>query len=179
MLRIKELQNQLADAHYRLNVIILNILLYKFIILKLIYTSYIYIYIYVNYRHTEYNYIFSQELANENKLLKALQKRQDSALKRYEGTNAELPRIINSHHEELRVLQIKYKKLKTLQKETCDLLKEKENELQQLQVNINMYNIFKQRIKKINSCTLFLSHKINIYYNSVKIVIWEREKSYN
>lgn len=92
MLRIKELQNQLADAHYRLN-----------------------------------------ELANENKLLKALQKRQDSALKRYEGTNAELPRIINSHHEELRVLQIKYKKLKTLQKETCDLLKEKENELQQLQ----------------------------------------------
>lgn len=104
---------------------------------------YIHTYINVNYRHTEYNYIFSQELANENKLLKALQKRQDSALKRYEGTNAELPRIINSHHEELRVLQIKYKKLKTLQKETCDLLKEKENELQQLQVNINMYNIFK------------------------------------
>ncbi|KOC70535.1 Lebercilin [Habropoda laboriosa] len=67
MLRIKELQNQLADAHYRLN-----------------------------------------EIANENKLLKALQKRQDSALKRYEGTNAELPRIINSHHEELRVLQVKY-----------------------------------------------------------------------
>ncbi|XP_068967350.1 putative leucine-rich repeat-containing protein DDB_G0290503 isoform X2 [Bombus flavifrons] len=92
MLRIKELQNQLADAHYRLN-----------------------------------------ELATENKLLRALQKRQDSALKRYEGTNAELPRIINSHHEELRVLQIKYKKLKTLQKETCNLLKEKENELQHLQ----------------------------------------------
>ncbi|XP_053979689.1 interaptin [Hylaeus volcanicus] len=92
MLRIKELQNQLADAHYQLN-----------------------------------------ELANENRLLKSLQKRQDSALKRYEGTNAELPRIINSHHEELRVLQIKYKKLKVLHKETCNLLKEKENELQQLQ----------------------------------------------
>lgn len=79
--------------------------------------------------------LFLQELSNENKLLKSLQKRQDSALKRYEGTNAELPRIINSHHEELRVLQVKYKKLKALQKETCDLLKEKENELQQLQVN--------------------------------------------
>ena len=171
MLRIKELQNQLADAHYRLNVIILNILLYKFIILKFMYITYIHIYIYicmyvyihtyinVNYRHTEYNYIFSQELANENKLLKALQKRQDSALKRYEGTNAELPRIINSHHEELRVLQIKYKKLKTLQKETCDLLKEKENELQQLQVNINMYNIFKQRIKKSTIAHYFLVTK--------------------
>ena len=91
--------------------------------------------------------MFPQELANENKLLKALQKRQDSALKRYEGTNAELPRIINLHHEELRVLQSKYKKLKTLQKETCDLLKEKENELQHLQVNINIYNVLRQKIK--------------------------------
>ncbi|XP_015431282.1 PREDICTED: lebercilin-like protein [Dufourea novaeangliae] len=92
MLRVKELQNQLADAHYQLN-----------------------------------------ELANENRLLKSLQKRQDSALKRYEGTNAELPRIINSHHEELRIFHIKYKKLKALHKETCSLMKEKENELQQLQ----------------------------------------------
>ncbi|XP_011637778.1 lebercilin-like protein isoform X2 [Pogonomyrmex barbatus] len=88
MLRFKQLQNQLADAHYHLN-----------------------------------------ELANENRLLKALQKKQDSALRRYEGANAELPRLINSHHEELRVLQTKYKKLKELHKDTCNLLKEKENEL--------------------------------------------------
>ncbi|KAG5327829.1 LCA5 protein, partial [Pseudoatta argentina] len=88
MLRFKQLQNQLADAHYHLN-----------------------------------------ELANENRLLKALQKRQDSALRRYEGANAELPRLINSHHEELRVLQTKYKKLKELHKDTCNLLKERENEL--------------------------------------------------
>ncbi|XP_011685716.1 PREDICTED: lebercilin isoform X1 [Wasmannia auropunctata] len=88
MLRFKQMQNQLADAHYHLN-----------------------------------------ELANENRLLKALQKRQDSALRRYEGTNAELPRLINSHHEELRVLQAKYKKLKKLHKDTCNLLKEKETEL--------------------------------------------------
>ncbi|XP_072753298.1 uncharacterized protein [Anoplolepis gracilipes] len=88
MLRFKQLQNQLADAHYHLN-----------------------------------------ELANENRLLKILQKRQDSALSRYEGTNAELPRLINSHHEELRILQTKYKKLKELHKDTCNLLKEKENEL--------------------------------------------------
>ncbi|KAF7997283.1 hypothetical protein HCN44_005560 [Aphidius gifuensis] len=91
-LRVKELQNQLADAHYHLN-----------------------------------------ELASENRLLRSIQKRQDSALKKYEGTNAELPRIINSHHEELKVLQIKYKSLRLQYKQTCDLLKEKENEIRSLQ----------------------------------------------
>ncbi|XP_076281710.1 uncharacterized protein LOC143209652 isoform X3 [Lasioglossum baleicum] len=86
------------------------------------------------------------ELANENRLLKSLQKRQDSALKRYEGTNAELPRIINSHQEDVRILQIKYKKLKALHKETCHLLKEKENELQQLQTqNKHLLQLSKDR----------------------------------
>jgi len=74
-----------------------------------------------------------------------LQKRQDSALRRYEGANAELPRLINSHHEELRVLQTKYKKLKELHKDTCSLLKEKENELYSVNVssslNALVYNI--------------------------------------
>lgn len=73
-------------------------------------------------------------MSNENKLLKVIQKRQDAALKRYEGTNAELPRIINTHHEDLRVLDTKYKKLKAQHKETTELLKEKENELHTLQV---------------------------------------------
>nr|KAF7429445.1 hypothetical protein H0235_005843 [Vespula pensylvanica] len=105
MLRIKQLQNQLADAHYHLN-----------------------------------------ELANENRLLRALQKRQDSALRRYEGTTAELPKIINSHHEELRILQIKHKKLKALHKNTSDLLKEKENELYSLQTqNKHLLQLSKDR----------------------------------
>ncbi|KAK9305425.1 hypothetical protein QLX08_003552 [Tetragonisca angustula] len=132
MLRIKELQNQLADAHYRLN-----------------------------------------ELANENKLLKALQKRQDSALKRYEGTNAELPRIINLHHEELRVLQSKYKKLKTLQKETCDLLKEKENELQHLQSqNKHLLQLSKDRNlgerEKLQLEVSDLNHRIQQQQNTIQ-----------
>ncbi|XP_012167889.2 lebercilin-like protein isoform X1 [Bombus terrestris] len=132
MLRIKELQNQLADAHYRLN-----------------------------------------ELATENKLLRALQKRQDSALKRYEGTNAELPRIINSHHEELRVLQIKYKKLKTLQKETCNLLKEKENELQQLQSqNKHLLQLSKDRNlgerEKLQIEVSDLNHRIQQQQDTIK-----------
>lgn len=80
-------------------------------------------------------FFIHQELANENRLLKALQKRQDSALRKYEGKNAELPRIINSHHEELKVLQTKYKKLRLQHKQTSDLLKEKETEIYSLQVN--------------------------------------------
>ena len=132
MLRVKELQNQLADAHYQLN-----------------------------------------ELANENRLLKALQKRQDSALKRYEGTNAELPRIINSHHEELRVLQIKYKKLKILHKETCDLLKEKQNELQQLQFqNKHLLQLSKDRNlgerEKLQLQVSDLNHRVEQQQNTIQ-----------
>lgn len=86
------------------------------------------------------NKIFSfKELTNENKLLKAIQKRQEAALRRYEGTNAELPRIINSHQEELRVLQARHKKLSLQYKNTCAALKEKENELQSLQVIFKVY----------------------------------------
>lgn len=67
-----------------------------------------------------------------------MQKRQDSALRRYEGANAELPKLINSHHEELRVLQTKYKKLKELHKDTCILLKERENELHSANVSFSI-----------------------------------------
>lgn len=82
-----------------------------------------------------------------------MQKRQDSALRRYEGTNAELPRLINSHHEELRVLQTKYKKLKELHKDTCNILKEKENELYTVNVSFSHKCLFNDEpywiVKKI------------------------------
>ncbi|XP_076661842.1 uncharacterized protein LOC143365498 isoform X2 [Halictus rubicundus] len=115
----------------------------------------------------------SKELANENRLLKSLQKRQDSALKRYEGTNAELPRIINSHQEELRILQIKYKKLKALHKETCHLLKEKENELQQLQTqNKHLLQLSKDRNlgerEKLQSQIYDLNYRIQQQQNTIQ-----------
>ncbi|XP_012278215.1 uncharacterized protein LOC105698493 isoform X2 [Orussus abietinus] len=124
MLRVKQLQNQLSDAHYHLN-----------------------------------------ELANENRLLKALQKRQDTALRRYEGTNAELPRIIHSHHEELRVLQTKYKKLKAQHHATCCLLKDKENELHALQSqNRHLLQLSKDRNlgerEKLQTEVSDLTHRI-------------------
>ncbi|XP_014214303.1 uncharacterized protein LOC106643609 [Copidosoma floridanum] len=105
MLRIKQLQNQLADAHFHLN-----------------------------------------ELSNENKLLKAIEKRQDAALKRYEGTKAELPRIINTHQEDYRVLQAKCKKLRSQCNALADTLKEKENELYSLQAqNKKLLQLSKDR----------------------------------
>ncbi|XP_008212504.1 intracellular protein transport protein USO1 isoform X1 [Nasonia vitripennis] len=125
MIRIKQLQNQLADAHFHLN-----------------------------------------ELSNENKLLKAIQKRQDAALKRYEGTNAELPRIINTHHEDLRVLQTKHKKLRSQYKEKCEQLKEKENELHSLQTqNKKLLQLSKDRHlgerEKLQTQVFDLSHRIS------------------
>ncbi|XP_053602933.1 filamin-A-interacting protein 1 [Plodia interpunctella] len=89
--RVKQLQNQLADAHYHL-----------------------------------------QELSNENRVLRALQKKQEIALQRYENSNAELPQVLNSHSEEMRVQQTKYKQLKQQYKETAQKLKERDTQLQQL-----------------------------------------------
>ncbi|XP_046820726.1 putative leucine-rich repeat-containing protein DDB_G0290503 isoform X1 [Vespa crabro] len=134
MLRIKQLQNQLADAHYHLN-----------------------------------------ELANENRLLKALQKRQDSALRRYEGTTAELPKIINSHQEELRILQIKHKKLKALHKNISDLLKEKENELYSLQTqNKHLLQLSKDRNlaerEKLQMQVSELNHKIMQQQENIQLL---------
>ncbi|XP_058809274.1 paramyosin isoform X2 [Phymastichus coffea] len=125
MLRIKQLQNQLADAHFHLN-----------------------------------------ELSNENKLLKAIQKRQDAALKRYEGTNAELPRIINTHHEDLRVLQSKYKKLKSQCSSLNDTLKERDNELHSLQAqNKKLLQLSKDRHlaerDKLQAQVFDLTHRLD------------------
>ncbi|CAH2106922.1 unnamed protein product [Euphydryas editha] len=89
--RVKQLQNQLADAHYHL-----------------------------------------QELSNENRILRALQKKQEIALQRYENSNAELPQILNSHNEEMRIQQSKYKQLKQQYKEVSMKLKEKDLQYQQL-----------------------------------------------
>ncbi|GBP80536.1 Lebercilin-like protein [Eumeta japonica] len=89
--RVKQLQNQLADAHYHL-----------------------------------------QELGNENRILRALQKKQEVALQRYENSSADLPTVLNSHTEEMRIQQAKFKQLKQQYKEMTTKLKEKDMHLQQL-----------------------------------------------
>lgn len=57
------------------------------------------------------NLTFSQELVEENRVLNALLKRQERALKKYEGEEAQLPQLIKTHSDEMRVLQTKYKQV--------------------------------------------------------------------
>ncbi|RZF37703.1 hypothetical protein LSTR_LSTR003114 [Laodelphax striatellus] len=57
------------------------------------------------------------ELLDENRVLRTLKKRQDNALKKYEGDQAQLPQLIRSHGEETRVLSIKLKQTKQQQKD--------------------------------------------------------------
>lgn len=61
--------------------------------------------------------------------MKTLSKRQDTALAKYEGSHAELPQLINSHTEELRISQTKNKTLNLQIKELNRkiLLKDKVN----------------------------------------------------
>ncbi|CAH0556616.1 unnamed protein product [Brassicogethes aeneus] len=69
------------------------------------------------------------ELAKENQALMNLQKRQDKALSRYENSNADLPRLLHKHEEEIRNLMEKNKILRKSLKETSTTLKLKDEEL--------------------------------------------------
>ncbi|XP_063698062.1 lebercilin-like protein [Culicoides brevitarsis] len=66
------------------------------------------------------------ELTTENRLLKAIHKRQDSALSKYERSNADLPQLLNSHAEELRVWQTKVRTMKAQNKELTEKIKQKD-----------------------------------------------------
>lgn len=52
---------------------------------------------------------------------------------RYENTNAELPRLLHSHEEQLRMLTEKNKSQRKMLRELNDLLKIKEDELAKAQ----------------------------------------------
>ncbi|XP_001352437.4 uncharacterized protein [Drosophila pseudoobscura] len=65
-------------------------------------------------------------LAHENRMLRTLHKRQTSALNKYESNNAELPQLLHSHAEELRVWQTKHRNLQANNKDLEQKLKQKE-----------------------------------------------------
>lgn len=67
-----------------------------------------------------------QELTKDNRVLKSVQKRQDSALSKYVNSNAELPKLLNSHAEEVRTWQTKYRNLQNQNKELISKLKAKD-----------------------------------------------------
>ncbi|XP_017028429.1 inner centromere protein A [Drosophila kikkawai] len=65
-------------------------------------------------------------LAHENRMLRTLHNRQSSALNKYESNNAELPQLLHSHAEELRVWQTKHRNLQAINKDLEQKLKQKE-----------------------------------------------------
>lgn len=65
-------------------------------------------------------------MANENRLFKTLQKRQDNALAKYEGSSGELPQLISRHSDELRVWQTKYRALNVQNRELNKKLQQKD-----------------------------------------------------
>ncbi|KAK5646012.1 hypothetical protein RI129_004476 [Pyrocoelia pectoralis] len=69
------------------------------------------------------------ELQQENRALRNLQNRQDKALLKYEGTNADLPRLLKSYEEDIRILTTKIKGLRKSLKDVSEQLKSKDEEL--------------------------------------------------
>ncbi|XP_062128259.1 uncharacterized protein LOC133840445 isoform X1 [Drosophila sulfurigaster albostrigata] len=68
-------------------------------------------------------------LAHENRMLRTMHKRQSTALNKYESTGAELPQLLHSHAEELRVWQTKYRNVQATNKELEAKLKQKEAQI--------------------------------------------------
>lgn len=106
MLRFKNLQNQLTDALQHISVSASSKC-------KRVY-------------YFQMHFMNFQALSNENRLLKTLHKRQDTALAKYEGTNAELPQLLHSHAEELRMWSTKHRALSMRNRELNAQLKQKD-----------------------------------------------------
>lgn len=65
-------------------------------------------------------------MTNENRLLQSLHKRQDSALSKYENSSAELPRLLHSHAEEVRMWQTRARAMQRQNKELHAKIKQKD-----------------------------------------------------
>ncbi|CAH3989363.1 unnamed protein product [Pieris brassicae] len=74
-----------------------------------------------------------QELSNENKILRSLQKKQEVALQRYDSSSAELPQVLSAHSEEMRVQHAKYQQARRRLRELEGQLRDRDLRLQTLQ----------------------------------------------
>lgn len=90
-------------------------------------------------------------LANENRLLKTIHKRQDSALAKYEGSTAELPRLLNSHAEELRICRVKCRELALKNHELTKHNKQKDEKIVELMdSNKHLTNLDKEKYELLS-----------------------------
>lgn len=72
--------------------------------------------------------------------MKTLHKRQDSALAKYENSVSELPQLINSHADEVRTWQTKYRALNVQYRELNRKLQQKDKLLTELNDRIKHLN---------------------------------------
>ncbi|XP_037905707.1 lebercilin-like protein isoform X2 [Hermetia illucens] len=133
-LRVKTLQNQLADAQLHIS-----------------------------------------ELANENRILRTLHKRQDTALSKYEGTNAELPQLLHSHAEEIRMWQTKCRNLNSQNRELTRKLKERDTALLALgDQNKHLTQLSRDRNledrERLTERVRYLESRLNEKDNDVKLL---------
>lgn len=80
-----------------------------------------------NYSPYKYNYV--QDLEQENRSLKTTIRRQEKALDKYDNANAELPRLLKNHQEEIRIWNEKYKSLQKKVQELANCLKHRDQSL--------------------------------------------------
>lgn len=106
------------------------------------------------------SFLFSpQELINENRLLRTLQKRQGNALTKYENSASELPQLIKSHAEELRVWQTKCRNLSLQNREFNKKIQQKDK----------IINDLTDRLKHL---TMLNAEKYTNYLNQLFIKLW-------
>jgi len=67
-----------------------------------------------------------EKLQHENRMLKTLHQRQGLALAKYESSNSELPQLLKSHSEELRMWQTKFKNMHLAKKDLEQRLQQRE-----------------------------------------------------
>lgn len=85
-------------------------------------------------------------LTNENRWLKTIQRRHEMALTKYEGTKAELPKLLRTHDEELRVCQVKCRELNIRNRELAKQVKQKDAQLVEMsEVNKHLTELNKNK----------------------------------
>lgn len=83
--------------------------------------------------------------------MKTLQRRQDNALSKYVGSYAELPQLLNSHDEEIRVLQTKYRNLNLQNREVGKRVLQKDKTINELNDRI-------KQLTQLNEDKYFFDH---------------------
>ncbi|XP_065201956.1 lebercilin [Planococcus citri] len=96
------------------------------------------------------------DLQEENRTLRNIQIRQDSALRKYQSQESHLPQLMKSHEEELRVLTIKHKKLRSAynelesrhNKQCTELMNMKDRHKHLLQISQDKHLLQREQLAK-------------------------------